>query len=160
MWFAASSRNDRQTPSWNLRSAWLRWKATARDLERGGDVLVLDTSFLIEYEREIAGRRIGLARNFLRGFPRERPATSIIAVGEFAEGFADRRQLEVFLANFAVLQLSREIAWRMATLQGHVAQRLGENDAWIAATALAYSATLVGREASFRRVPRLKYEEF
>jgi predicted nucleic acid-binding protein len=39
-------------------------------------------------------------------------------------------------------------------------RRLGENDAWIAGTALAYQATLVGRERAFARVPRLDYLAF
>jgi predicted nucleic acid-binding protein len=37
---------------------------------------------------------------------------------------------------------------------------LGENDAWIAATALSYDAELVGRERAFQRVPRLRYLAF
>jgi predicted nucleic acid-binding protein len=58
------------------------------------------------------------------------------------------------------LQLSRGIAWRRAALQGSLSRRLGENDAWIAATALSYEATLVGRERAFERVPRLDYLAF
>jgi hypothetical protein len=42
-------------------------------------------------------------------------------------------------------------------MQSSLPRRLGENDAWIAATALAYGATLVGRERAFTRVPRLDY---
>ncbi len=42
-------------------------------------------------------------------------------------------------------------------MQSRLPQRLGENDAWIAATALAYNAELLGRERAFARVPRLNY---
>jgi len=80
-----------------------------------------------------------------------------VSVGEFAEGFEDIRSVEAFLSPFRVLQLSRAIAYRMATLQRSLGQRLGENDAWIAATALVYHASIVGRERGFARVPRLKY---
>jgi predicted nucleic acid-binding protein len=45
-------------------------------------------------------------------------------------------------------------------MQGSLSQRLGENDAWIAATALSYDATLVGRDPAFKRVPRLHYLPF
>jgi predicted nucleic acid-binding protein len=76
-------------------------------------VLLLDTSFLVDYEAEIEGDKIGPARRMLRSRPREAVAISIIS--------------------------------------------LGENDAWIAATALAYHAELAGRERAFSRVPRLKY---
>jgi predicted nucleic acid-binding protein len=48
----------------------------------------------------------------------------------------------------------------MAAMQSALPQRLGENDAWIAATALYYSARLIGREKAFGRVPGLKYSEF
>ena len=58
------------------------------------------------------------------------------------------------------VQLSRAIAWRTAALQGSLTRRLGENDAWIAATALSYDATLVAREKAFERVPRLEYLAF
>ena len=52
------------------------------------------------------------------------------------------------------------IARRTALLQTSLPRRLGENDAWIAGTALAYGATLVGRERGFSRVPRLDYLAF
>jgi len=87
-------------------------------------------------------------------------AISIITLGEFAEGFQDPRALVEFLAPFRVVQLSRAIAWRMAALQGSLSRRLGENDAWIAATALSYEATLVARARAFERVPRLDYVAF
>jgi predicted nucleic acid-binding protein len=122
-------------------------------------VLLLDTSFLILYEGEIAVDRTGPARLFLRAHAAEPAAISLISVGEFAEGYAMPRAAETFLRRFRVLQLSRAIAYRMATLQGRLPQRLGENDAWIAATALAYGARIVGRDAAFRRVPSLDYSE-
>lgn len=42
-------------------------------------------------------------------------------------------------------------------MQASLPQRLGENDAWIAATALVYVATLIGRERAYARVPRFDY---
>jgi hypothetical protein len=76
---------------------------------------------------------------------------------KFAEGFADPRALVEFLAPFGVIALSRAIAWRTAALQSSLSRRLGENDAWIAATALSCKATLVGRDKAFERVPQLDY---
>lgn len=123
-------------------------------------MLLLDTSFLIEFEDELVNRRAGPASVVLRSHSRRAAAISIISLGEFAEGFTDPRALLEFLAPFRVLQLSRAIAWRTAALQGSLTRRLGENDAWIAATALAYGATLVARESAFERVPRLDYLSF
>ena len=123
-------------------------------------MLLLDTSFLIEFEDELVNRKSGPARAILSARRRQAAAISIITLGEFAEGFADPRALVEFLAPFRVVQLSRAIAWRMAAVQGSLARRLGENDAWIAATALSYDATLVARERAFERVPRLDYLAF
>lgn len=123
-------------------------------------MLLLDTSFLIEFEDELANRDAGPARAVLAAHRRQAVAISIITLGEFAEGFEDPKALVEFLAPFRVVQLSRAIAWRMAALQGSLSRRLGENDAWIAATALSYEATLVGREKAFERVSRLDYLAF
>jgi len=122
-------------------------------------VLLLDTSFLIDYEREIASDTLGPRRLFLHSHPREPVAISVISLAEFAEGFLDFRDVEAFLSRFRVVALSRSIAYKTAAMQSRLPQRLGENDAWIAATALAYKAVLVGREKAFRRVTGLKYIE-
>jgi len=123
-------------------------------------MLLLDTSFLIEFEDELAHGKAGPAGAVLSAHRRQPVAISIIAFGEFAEGFADPRAIVEFLAPFRVVTLSRAIAWRTAALQSSLSRRLGENDAWIAATALSYEATLIGREKAFERVPRLDYLSF
>lgn len=120
-------------------------------------MLLLDTSFLIRFEREIAIDKPGAATAALAARRSMPVAISVVALGEFAEGFSDPRALNEFVSHFRVLQLSRAIAWRTALLQTSLARRLGENDAWIAATALTYGATLVGCDRAFGRVPRLEY---
>jgi predicted nucleic acid-binding protein len=65
--------------------------------------------------------------------------------------------VEAFLSRFNVVILSRAIAYCYADLQRRLPQRLGENDAWIAATALACGAELFGRERALTRAPRLRY---
>ncbi len=123
-------------------------------------MLLLDTSFLIELEDELVHGKVGPALGVLGRNRRQATAISIITLGEFAEGFVDPRALVEFLAPFRVVILSRAIAWRTAALQNSLSRRLRENDAWIAATALSYEATLVGRERAFERVPRLDYLPF
>lgn len=123
-------------------------------------MLLLDTSFLIELEDEVAVARAGAATAVLAARRAAPVAISIVTLGEFAEGFTDARALNAFVSHFRVLQLSRAIAWRTALLQASLPRRLGENDAWIAATALTYGATLIGRERAFERVPRLDYLRF
>jgi predicted nucleic acid-binding protein len=109
-------------------------------------MLLLDTSFLIEFEDELVHKKLGPARCVLAARRRETVAISIITFGEFAEGFSDPRALVEFLAPFRIVILSRAIAWRTAALQSTLSRRLGENDAWIAATALSYEATLIARK--------------
>lgn len=123
-------------------------------------MLLLDTSFLVELEAEIVERRTGPARRLLAARPLEPVAVSLVALAEFAEGFEDLADVEAFCSRFKIVPLSRAIAYRCAELQRRIPQRLGENDAWMAATALAYDAELVGRERAFARVPRLRYVAF
>jgi predicted nucleic acid-binding protein len=123
-------------------------------------MLLLDTSFLIELEDELVKRRPAAAMAVLAANRRQATAISIITLGEFAEGFTDPQAFGEFVARFRVVQLSRAIAWRAAMMQSSLARRLGENDAWIAATALAYDATLVARESAFTRVPKLNHLAF
>jgi predicted nucleic acid-binding protein len=123
-------------------------------------MLLLDTSFVIELEAEMGSRRSGPAQRFLAARPTDLAAVSIVTIGEFAEGFEKMREVEAFLSRFRVVPLSRNIAYRTAALQSGLPRRLGENDAWIAATALDYDASLVGRDQAFERIPRLKYVRF
>ena len=88
-------------------------------------MLLLDTSFLIEFEDELAHRKMGPAHGVLAAHRRQAAAINIIALGEFAEGFTDPRALVEFLAPFRVA-LSRAIAWRTAALQSSLSRRLGE----------------------------------
>jgi len=123
-------------------------------------MLRLDTRFLITFEDELARNRAGPASALLKARRSMPVAISVVTLGEFAEGFLDLVALDAFVSPFRVVQLSRMIAWRTALLQTSLSRRLGENDAWIAVTALTYGATLVGREKAFARVPRLDYLAF
>src|SRR5256885_11567433 len=67
-------------------------------------MLLLDTSFLIEFEDELVNRKSGPARAVLTAHRRQAAGISIITLGEFAEGFTDPRALLEFLAPFRVLR--------------------------------------------------------
>jgi len=54
-------------------------------------MLLLDTSFLIEFEDELAHQKIGPARSVLAAHRRKTVAISIITFGEFAEGLSEPR---------------------------------------------------------------------
>lgn len=123
-------------------------------------MLLLDTSFLVQFQEELEQRRAGPARKFLADHRAEAFCLSIVSVGEFAEGFESPWEAEHFLRKFKKESLTAGIALLYGSLQASLPQRLGENDAWIAATAIYNGRKLVGRDAAFRRVPQLKYVEF
>lgn len=121
-------------------------------------MLLFDTSALIELEGELADSRIGPVRAYLGRHKGEDLACSTITVGELATG-TNEAAIRVFLRKLRKLPVSEAIAYRAAELdraQQRKGQRLGENDTWIAATALYYSATLVHSDGDFDRIDALK----
>ena len=109
---------------------------------------LLDSSFLIDLEREVAGGHLGPARRFLPSL-RGRPlVVSIISVEEILEGAADPAAAVASLRRFTIQGLHLAQAERCALMQRRAARRLGENDAWLVATADALGADVVGADRS------------
>jgi predicted nucleic acid-binding protein len=106
--------------------------------------VLLDTSFLIALEREVAGRQQGPARRVLPSL-RGRPlVVSIVNVAEVLEGAADEAAALASLQRFAIQGLHLAQARRCALLQRRASRRMGENDAWLVATAQSLDADVVG----------------
>lgn len=121
-------------------------------------MLLLDSSALIGLEQELADRRVGAVRAYLGRHRGEDLACSTVTVGELAAG-AGETPTRVLLRHLRKLAVSEAVAYRAAELDGRMmrsGRRLGENDNWIAATALHYSATLVYADGDFDRVEGLK----
>ena len=114
---------------------------------------LLDSSFLIDLERETSAGEIGPARRFLPSL-RGRPlVVSIVSVEEILEGAADEAVTLASLQRFAIQGLHLTQAQRCALLQRRAPRRLGENDAWIVATADSLDADVVGADrAAFARL--------
>jgi predicted nucleic acid-binding protein len=109
-----------------------------------GRPVLLDTSFLIALEREVASREQGPARRFLPSL-RGRPlVVSIVNVEEVLEGADDEAAALASLQRFAVQGLHLAQARRCALLQRRTSRRMGENDAWLVATAQSLDADVVG----------------
>ena len=107
---------------------------------------LLDSSFLIDLERETAAGQIGPARTFLPSL-RGRPlVVSIVSVEELLEGAADETIALASLQRFAIQGLHLVQAQRCARLQRRASRRLGENDAWLVSTADALNADVVGAD--------------
>jgi len=127
-----------------------------------GDALILETTFLIDLEREATRRSAGPAHDLLGRHLRHRPYITPTIAGELAAGtsMSDRSRRERFVAPFYVLALGRDVcreygrAFRYLQANGLL---IGANDLWIAATGLAYGMPIVSRNARhFARVPGLE----
>jgi len=115
--------------------------------------VLLDTSFLIALERETARGEEGPARKFLLSL-RGRPlAVSIISVEELLEGVVDEPAALASLQRFSIQGLHLAQARRCALVQRRSARRMGENDAWLVATAESIDADVVGADrVAFERL--------
>jgi predicted nucleic acid-binding protein len=115
--------------------------------------MLFDTTFLIDYEREVKRSRPGAAHAFLVQHPNAPLYTSIISVGEFGEGFGPAQQQDCrsCLQHYTVLNLDRDIAWvasQIARQFRSSGPTIGENDVWIAATALHHNLALITNNAA------------
>ena len=131
-----------------------------------GRALILETTFLIDLEREhLRGVSTG-AVDFLVKEERTRLYLPAIVAGELAAGasMANRSKWEAFLAPFFLLPVTPDVAWEFGRAARHlrgVGQLIGTNDLWIAATALANRMPVVTRNVEhFRRVPHLEVETY
>ena len=123
--------------------------------------MLTDTTFWIDLLDERPDRQAGKKRKFepahvfMAAYRPFRFHVSIITWGELAEGFAEYDQLDYFLRGVHVLPLPRQVVWTGSRLQralGEAGKRLGENDAWIAATALAWGQRLITQDKRFADV--------
>ena len=117
--------------------------------------VLLDASFLIALERETAKSEEGPARRFLLSL-RGRPlVVSIVNVEELLEGAVDEAAALASLQRFSIQGLHLAQARRCALVQRRSARRMGENDAWLVATAESIDADVVGADrVAFERLGR------
>ena len=108
--------------------------------------VLLDTSFLIALERETADGKNGPARAFLRSLRGRQLVVSVITVEELLEGAVNETATFSSLQRFAIQGLHLAQARRCALLQRRAARRMGENDAWLVASAESIDADVVGAD--------------
>jgi len=108
--------------------------------------VVLDTSFLVALERETVKGELGPARRFLPSLRGRRLVVSIVTVEELLEGAIDEVAALASLQRFSIHGLQLAQARRCALLQRRAPRRMGENDAWLVATAESINADVVGAD--------------
>jgi len=128
--------------------------------------LILETTFLIDLERELSRNAVGLAQEFLEAHGQHRLCITHTTTGELAAGtsLSDRRRWEDFLGAFQVLPCTMDVAWKYGQTYRYLRDNgllIGTNDLWIAATALAYDLPIVTKNRRhFLRVPGLEVADY
>jgi predicted nucleic acid-binding protein len=127
-----------------------------------GQPLILETSFLVDFERENNRGTPGPALAFLEAHQDDRLYVTFTVAGELAAGLSlsARSRWEEFLGPFHILPFTADVAWEYGRAFRHLKGNgllIGANDLWIAATALAYKMPIVTRNVEhYRRVPDLQ----
>jgi predicted nucleic acid-binding protein len=128
--------------------------------------LILETTFLVDLERERRREEVGRAQKFLSARPEERLWLTMTTVGELASGAGDseRADWESLVAPFGILPIDMDVCWSYGSTFRYLADNgllIGPNDLWIAAAALANNLPLATRNVRhFKRVPGLRVAEY
>lgn len=128
--------------------------------------LILETTFLVDLEREARRDRPGPATACLENEAGAVLNITFTVAGEMAVGasLGERSSWETFLSAYRILGCTPDVCWQYGELYRVLRQRgrlIGTNDLWIAATALVHGIPLVTRNVEhFERVPGLELVEY
>jgi predicted nucleic acid-binding protein len=108
--------------------------------------VLLDSSFLIAIDRETATSEKGPAKAFLPRLLGRKIVISVVTAKEVLEGAAEEGEAMRSLQRFAIQGIHLAHAQKCAGLERRASRRMGENDAWIVATAVSLDADVVGAD--------------
>ena len=121
--------------------------------------MLLDTECLICATGQRGAAKQGRALAFLSAHTTSDFFTSRVCWSEFAEGMEQRGEVDPKLRRYAILEVDEPIAWRasrVARALTGTGLHIGDNDIWLAATALEFGLPLVSNNKKhFARVPGL-----
>jgi predicted nucleic acid-binding protein len=121
---------------------------------------LLDSTFVIDLLNELAdGDDKGPALNWLRKNRRASLWIGPVTLAEVLEGAEDPQAVKGYLARYQWQGIHRIQAEKAALRQKRAASRMGENDAWQAATAECMKAVVLGHDHAFKRLGQ-GYEDF
>ena len=122
--------------------------------------MIFDSTFFVALHRELQRGERGSAQEFLARHADEVPGMSEITRGELARGFTAKAAWTDFCDRFVIYPFNDAVGWRAAEIFNDLRKRgvmTGENDIWIAATALEAGGVLVTRNVKhFQNVRGLK----
>lgn len=124
--------------------------------------LILDTSFVIDAEREAKSGRVGKMDRFLSAQASHPIFITFTVAGELACGASARvrRDWEKLCRPYPILPWTPEISWEYGEIYRELSSKgllIGGNDMWIAATARVHDHLLVTNNLrEFQRVEGLQ----
>jgi predicted nucleic acid-binding protein len=127
----------------------------------------VDTTFLIDLQKErLREQDDGPAHGFLQAAPDTELYLSVVALGEFGEGFASVEHpiVRAVRDRHTLLALDEETALIYAAVARELRHRgrlIGGNDLWIGATSLRYGLPVLTADVEhFRRIEGLDVLEY
>jgi len=122
--------------------------------------MLFDTSFFIHLSGRGGTGNRNAALSFLTSHADAPLYTSRICWAELAEGVTSPTIVNELLADFSIIEIDEDVAWntsRVARLLKSAGSHIGDNDCWIAGTALSKGLPVVTRNVKhFSRVPILE----
>lgn len=128
--------------------------------------MILETTFLIDLERELHCGEAGPAQRFLEAQAGSTLYITSTIAGELAAGMSPGRRTpwEDFLRPFEILPRTVDVCWEYGQAHRYLSANgllIGANDLWIGATALAFDKPVVTRNTcDFGRIPNVRVLDY